>query len=175
MEIKGKIIRVLPLIQGVSKNGNAYAKQNYIIQTEEQYPQSLCFSVFGQDKINQFCIMEGQYRIVKFSVTAREVNDANGWRAFNEIRAWACELDATRVQPQQGGAYMQQPQQSHPQQGGAYMQQPQQSQPQQPQQGGAYTQQPQQPQPQQGGLFPPSALPPQSKPQIQNPYDEPPF
>lgn len=157
MEIKGKIIRVLPLIQGVSKNGNAYAKQNYIIQTEEQYPQSLCFSVFGQDKISQFCIMEGQYRIVKFSVTAREVNDANGWRAFNEIRAWACELDATRVQPQQGGAYMQQ------------------SQPQQSQQGGAYMQQPQQPQPQQGGLFPPSALPPQSKPQIQNPYDEPPF
>lgn len=33
MEIKGKIIRVLPLIQGVSKNENAYAKQNYIIQT----------------------------------------------------------------------------------------------------------------------------------------------
>ena len=39
MEIKGKIIHVLPLQEGVSKAGNAWKKQEYVLETYDQYPQ----------------------------------------------------------------------------------------------------------------------------------------
>ena len=47
MEITGKIIAVLPEQSGVSKAGNEWKKQEYVLETHDQYPKKVCFQIFG--------------------------------------------------------------------------------------------------------------------------------
>ena len=54
MEITGRIIAVLEPRGGVSKSGNNWKVQEYVLETNEQYPRKMCFDVFGEDKIQQF-------------------------------------------------------------------------------------------------------------------------
>ena len=52
MEIVGKIIQVLPLQSGtISRTGNSWQVQSYVLETQEQYPRKVCFEIFGEDKI----------------------------------------------------------------------------------------------------------------------------
>ena len=51
MELAGKVIAVLEPRGGVSKNGNEWKVQEYVIETHDQYPRRMCFDVFGADKI----------------------------------------------------------------------------------------------------------------------------
>lgn len=84
MEIKGKIIAVMPVRTGTSqKNGEAWASQEYVIETIEQYPKRCVFNVFGEDKIKQFNIQQGCEYLVKFDINAREYNG----RWYNDVRA----------------------------------------------------------------------------------------
>ena len=87
MEITGKIIAVLPERGGVSKTGNEWKMQEYVLETHEQFPKKLCFSVFGADKIAQFNIQAGDELTVSFDINAREYNG----RWYNDIRAWRVE------------------------------------------------------------------------------------
>ena len=89
MEITGKIIAVLPERGGVSKTGNEWKTQEYVIETHEQYPRKVCFNVFGADKISQFNIQVGEEMTVSFDINAREYNG----RWYNDIRAWRVERD----------------------------------------------------------------------------------
>ena len=138
MEIAGRITQVLTFRNGVSqRTGKAWASQQYVIEEDGvQYPQSLLFEVFGQDKIQQYHLAVGQMVKVSFSMRTRTYNG----KVYNEIpRAF----NVTPLQPQQPvQQYQPQPQQ---------YQQPQYQQPQQQYQ----PQQPQAPQPPQQ----PSALP----------------
>ncbi len=87
MEITGKIIAVLPERGGVSKTGNEWKMQEYVLETHEQYPKKICFNVFGADKIAQFNIQAGDEMTVSFDINAREYNG----RWYNDIRAWRVE------------------------------------------------------------------------------------
>ena len=87
MEITGKIIAVLPERGGVSKTGNEWKMQEYVLETHEQFPKKLCFNVFGADKIAQFNIQAGEEMTVSFDINAREYNG----RWYNDIRAWRVE------------------------------------------------------------------------------------
>ena len=51
MEIVGKIIQVLPVQEGVGKNGNPWKVQGYVLETQEQYPRKVQFEIFGEDRI----------------------------------------------------------------------------------------------------------------------------
>ena len=51
MELAGKVIAVLEPRGGVSKTGNEWKVQEYVIETHDQYPKKMCFDVFGADKI----------------------------------------------------------------------------------------------------------------------------
>ena len=84
MELAGKVIAVLEPRSGVSKTGNEWKVQEYVIETHDQYPRKMCFDVFGADKIAQFNIQVGEELNVYFDVDAREWNG----RWFNSIRAW---------------------------------------------------------------------------------------
>ena len=84
MEITGKIIAVLPERGGVSKTGNEWKMQEYVLETHEQYPKKICFNVFGADKIAQFNIQAGEVLTVSFDIDSREYNG----RWYNDIRAW---------------------------------------------------------------------------------------
>ena len=60
MELAGKVIAVLEPRGGVSKTGNEWKVQEYVIETHDQYPRKMCFDVFGADKIAQFNIQVGE-------------------------------------------------------------------------------------------------------------------
>lgn len=84
MELAGKVIAVLEPRGGVSKSGNEWKVQEYVIETHDQYPKKMVFDVFGADKIQQFNIQIGEELNVSFDIDAREWNG----RWFNSIRAW---------------------------------------------------------------------------------------
>ncbi len=86
MEIKGKIIHVLPLQEGVSKAGNPWKKQEYVLETLEQYPRKVCFDLFG-DKADQYRAEIGDEVVLSFDIESREYNG----RWFTSIRGWKLE------------------------------------------------------------------------------------
>lgn len=88
MEITGKIIVVLPLQSGQGRNGE-WKKQDYVIETQEQYPKKMSFNLWG-DKIDSFGIKAGEMLTVSFDIDCREYNG----RWYNDIRAWRVERQA---------------------------------------------------------------------------------
>ena len=68
MELAGKVIAVLEPRGGVSKSGNEWKVQEYVIETHDQYPRRMCFDVFGADKIQQFNIQVGEELNVFFDI-----------------------------------------------------------------------------------------------------------
>ena len=49
LEISGKIIEILDIKSGQSANGE-WRKQEYVLETEAQYPKKVCFMAWG-DKV----------------------------------------------------------------------------------------------------------------------------
>lgn len=96
MEFTGKIIAILPPRGGVSKAGNEWKVQEFVIEDHGQYPRRMCFEVFGNDKIEQFNIQMNEELTVSFDIDARQWQD----RWFNSIRAWKVErVNATANAP----------------------------------------------------------------------------
>ena len=84
MEIVGKIIQVLPMQEGVGRNGNPWKLQGYVLETIENYPRKVHFEVFGEDRIkNNPCEID-QIVTVSFDIESREFNG----RWYTSIRAW---------------------------------------------------------------------------------------
>ncbi|MEG1586186.1 MAG: DUF3127 domain-containing protein [Bacteroidales bacterium] len=94
MEIKGRIIQVLPLVTGTSAKGE-WKKQDYILETEAQYPKKVCFNAWG-DKVDQFAIREGEELIVSIDIESREFNG----RWYTDVRAW--KVDRAQAAAQEG-------------------------------------------------------------------------
>ena len=85
MELTGLIIAVMPAKSGVSaRTGNPWMNQEYVIEIPGQYPKRCVFSIFGEDRIKQFAIQNGETITVQFDIDAREYQG----RWFNEIRAY---------------------------------------------------------------------------------------
>ncbi|MDA9991329.1 DUF3127 domain-containing protein, partial [Paracoccaceae bacterium] len=82
MEIKGKIIEVLPEKSGQSENGK-WRKQEYVLETDAQYPKKVCFMAWG-DKVNQFNIKKDENVEVSIDVESREYNG----RWYTDVKAW---------------------------------------------------------------------------------------
>ena len=85
MELTGKIIAVMEPRGGVSaRTGNTWKTQEYVLEVPGQYPKRCLFNVFGEDRINQFNIQNGDELTIQFDIDAREYNG----RWFNDIRAY---------------------------------------------------------------------------------------
>ena len=82
MEINGKIIELLPVKSGESANGT-WRKQEYILETEGQYPKKVCFMAWG-DKIDEFGIKQGDNLVVSVDLESREFNG----RWYTDVKAW---------------------------------------------------------------------------------------
>lgn len=93
MEITGTIIQVLPRQEGISKAGNQWKKQEYILEnTDGQYPRKVCFTCFG-DNADRIQLTAGQRVKVSFDLESREYNG----RWYTEVRCW-------RAEPEQAAA-----------------------------------------------------------------------
>ena len=86
MEIKGRIIQKLDLQSGTSKNGNPWTKQEYVLETIENFPKKVHFDFFG-DRANQFPLEVGDTINLSFDIESREWNGK--W--FTSIRGWKAE------------------------------------------------------------------------------------
>lgn len=87
-EVSGKIIAVLDKKSGMSNTtGIKWSVQQYVIETQEQYPKRLCFEVFGEERIASFNIQNGEEMTVSFDIDAREYQG----RWYNSFRAWKVE------------------------------------------------------------------------------------
>jgi hypothetical protein len=82
LEIKGKIIELLSEKSGQSANGE-WRKQEYILETDGQYPKMICFMAWG-DKIDQFNIQKGETVVVEVDIESREFNG----RWYTDVKAW---------------------------------------------------------------------------------------
>lgn len=103
MEITGNIIAVLPAQSGVSqRTGNAWMRQEYVIEVPGMYPKRMCFGLFGEDRIKQFALRQGEQRVtVQFDIDAHE----HEGRWYNEIRAYNVlrAVSAAQMPPAQQG------------------------------------------------------------------------
>jgi hypothetical protein len=85
MDVKGRIIQMLPMQTGAGKNGQ-WRKQEFIVETQGKYPKKVCLSAWG-DKIDQFGLAVGQTVNASVELESREYN--NRW--YTEARAWKVE------------------------------------------------------------------------------------
>ena len=99
MELNGKIIELLPEKTGQSANG-PWRKQEYILETDGQYPKKICFMAWS-DKIDEFAIKQGENLAVSIDIESREYNG----RWYTEVRAWRLDKSGDMgVSQSTGGA-----------------------------------------------------------------------
>ncbi|MCB2219544.1 MAG: DUF3127 domain-containing protein [Bacteroidetes bacterium] len=82
MEITGKIIQILPEETGEGRNG-PWKKQNFILETQEQYPKKVCITVWG-DKIDLNSFGENSMVTASINIESREYNS----RWYTDVKAW---------------------------------------------------------------------------------------
>jgi hypothetical protein len=84
LDVVGKIVQVLDLQTGTSARGD-WKKQEFILETEEQYPRKICISLWG-DRVNDIVGIQTGRELVTVSV-ALESREFNG-RWYTDVRAW---------------------------------------------------------------------------------------
>lgn len=90
MQVAGKLIKILPVQTGTGKNGT-WVKQEFIIETQEQYPKKICLVAWGQVASNMDQYMIGELLKVSYNLESKEYN--NRW--FTEVRAWKVEREGS--------------------------------------------------------------------------------
>lgn len=88
MEIIGKLLQKLQVQSGIGRTGNSWQKQEFVVETIEQYPKKVCANLWGDkldmlDKVNI-----GDTVKVSFSLESREFNGK--W--YTDVKAWKIEL-----------------------------------------------------------------------------------
>ena len=92
MEITGKVVRLGNLTEGNSARG-PWRKQDLIIETEEQYPRTVCLTCWTNqiDEIQKFA--PGQSIKAQIEISSREFNGK--W--YTDVRVW--RFDPVGAQP----------------------------------------------------------------------------
>ncbi len=97
MEIKGRVLQLLPMQNGMGKKG-PWKKQEFIIETQAQYPKKVCLSAWG-DKVDQYNLSIGDMVNASVDLESREYNGK--W--YTEARAWKLEKDSSGSNGNGGG------------------------------------------------------------------------
>jgi len=92
MEIEGNVLKILPEQKGESKKGNTWRKQDFILETQGQYPKKVCITIWG-DKIEQFQLNEGEQVKAYIDIESREFNS----RWYTDVKAWNLEKTSAGV------------------------------------------------------------------------------
>ncbi|HZH71080.1 MAG TPA: DUF3127 domain-containing protein [Mariniphaga sp.] len=84
LKIKGTIQQILNVESGVSRAGNEWKKQEFVLETTEQFAKKVCFTLFN-DKLSLIDnINTGDEVEVSFNLESREFNGK--W--YHNINAW---------------------------------------------------------------------------------------
>jgi hypothetical protein len=87
LDITGKIIRIMPETNGTSKAGKPWTKQEFVIETQEQFPRKVMMSVMGDkvQELKKFSV--GTEVKASLNIESREYNE----RWYTDVRAWKIE------------------------------------------------------------------------------------
>jgi hypothetical protein len=86
MQLKVKLVEVLPLQTGMGKVGE-WKKQSIVVETIENYPKKICVNIWG-DKINEKILNLGATLDISFDIESREFSGK--W--YTDVKAWKVEL-----------------------------------------------------------------------------------
>ena len=92
MEFKGKIIAVVEPKSGTTARG-AWKMQQFVAESEGQFPHRLLFEVFGDEKLLKFNIQMDDEVIIQFEPNARE--NKGIWFASN--RAYDVQVCTQKI------------------------------------------------------------------------------
>ena len=114
MQFKGKIIEALPVVTGQGARGQ-WVTQGFVLEYESgQYPKSIAFDVFGEEKLQKFGISVGDELICDIDFKALKGRNGN---TFNSVDCWnviRVAQEQAQAQAQMQPQYPTQPQ--YPQQ-----------------------------------------------------------
>ena len=85
-KVTGQIKEIKEPKSGTSKAGTDWVKQEFVVDSAEQYNNIYCFEVFGQERVDKFnqYNKEGDHVEVLFNVS---VNEWEG-KHFTSLAAW---------------------------------------------------------------------------------------
>lgn len=90
LEITAVLRSSLPEQKGTGKNGE-WVKQDFIVETEDQYPKKICMSAWG-DLVKQFNgYAIGSRLKISFRIESREYNG----RWYTDVRPWRAVVDGS--------------------------------------------------------------------------------
>ncbi|MFW6200131.1 MAG: DUF3127 domain-containing protein [Gemmatimonadota bacterium] len=90
LQITGTVTQILEEQSGESARG-PWRKQDFILETEGQYPREVCITQWGE-KIDDFDVQEGETLTVHIDIESREYKG----RWYTDVKAWRVE----RARPQ---------------------------------------------------------------------------
>lgn len=100
MEISGKIIEILPEQTGTSARGE-WSRQDFIIETNDQYPKKVCISNWGK-KADLNAAPVGTDVTCHINIESREFNS----RWYTDVKVWKMDITGQSggTAPQTGDA-----------------------------------------------------------------------
>ena len=97
LKIKGKITKILNVESGTSKAWKDWKKQNFVIDTWKEYNPEVCFSMFGDDKLEILSkYKEGADVEVHFNVSSREFNG----KYYHNLDCWRIDAGDKTPNPE---------------------------------------------------------------------------
>ena len=98
--VSGVITQVMQPQSGVSqRSGQPWQSQEFVLTYEQgQYPKSLCFRVFGSDKLQQFAIQQNEMITAHLNITCQQSRNGG---YFNSIDCWKVDRQVQQQVTQQ--------------------------------------------------------------------------
>lgn len=88
MEITGKLLQILPNVEGESARGH-WVRGGFVIETGDDYPRKVAFTAFGEERVAMVRNIPMNSMVqVTFTPESREFNDR-----------WYTDLRCSRIQP----------------------------------------------------------------------------
>lgn len=94
LEITGKLLSKLPQQSGQGKNG-VWVKQEFVIETDDQFPKKVCIQVWGDKTKDLNPISEGDTLKASINIESREFNGK--W--YTDVKAWRIEKQGDQNTP----------------------------------------------------------------------------
>lgn len=85
MEFIGKIIHIGPIEQFLTKDGRSMYSRDIVLQTDEQYPKTACFTL-RNDLAQDFNHNINETIHLRFDISAKTNKEGTRW--FNQLIAW---------------------------------------------------------------------------------------
>ena len=93
LELVAKLVKKLPVQSGTSARGS-WSKQEFVVETQENYPRTICMNVWGADKVEELSrYREGELYKFHINLESREFNQ----RWYTDVRAWRIEPVETQA------------------------------------------------------------------------------